>query len=149
MNKAESISKRIQLVASKIGLTLESLKDQTDIHDYRLEAIWIGLAVPEYEELAMLSKALNVDEAVLLNDGAEKLWLRLKKIAQEWRFPRVWPILAQRTGLRGPDSPETDEALLDELILEDQKDRLDDPDDEFPFWRKDGGHELSGASNAQ
>ena len=84
----------------------------------------------------MLAKVLEVDEAVLLNGRAERLWLRLKKIAQEWRFPKLWPVLAQHTGSRGPDSPETEEALLDELILEDQKEQLWTPDDPLPWWER-------------
>lgn len=136
MNRPDSISQRIRLVASERGLTLEQLKYRTNINDSRLDALWNGFAVPEYEELATLAKALGVDEAVLHNGRAERLWLRLKRIAQEWRFPRLWPVLAQHTGSRGPDSPETDEALLDELILEDQREQLWDPDDPPPWIKK-------------
>ena len=83
-----------------------------------------------------MARDLDVDEVVLQNSRAERLWLRLKKIAQEWRFPRLWPVLAQHTGSRGPDSLETAEALLDELILEDQKEQLWDPDDPLPWIKK-------------
>ena len=136
MNRPDSISQRIRLVASERGLTLESLKSRIDINDSRLGALWNGLAVPEYEELTTLAKALYVDEAVLLNGRAERLWLRLKEIAQEWRFPQLWPVLAHQTGSRGPESIETEEALLGELLLEDQKERLWDPDDPPPWILK-------------
>ena len=135
MNRPESISQRIQRIASERKLTLASLNAKLDINSARLDALWKGLAVPEYKELAMLAKVLDVDEAVLLNGRAERLWLRLKKIAQEWRFPKLWPVLAQHTGSRGPDSPETEEAQ-DELILEDQKEQLWTPDDPLPWWER-------------
>ena len=136
MNKPESISQRIQKIASKRKLTLASLNAKLDINSVRLDAIWKGLAIPEHRELAMLAKVLDVDKAVFQDSSAEKLWSRLKEMAQEWRFVRLWPVLAQQTGLRGPDTPESLEILIDELILEDQRVRLWNPDDPPPFWKK-------------
>ena len=77
MNKPESIAKRIRLVASERGLTLESLSVKLDMNVARLDALWRGLAVPESKELAMLANEFHVEEAVLQDGSAERLWLRL------------------------------------------------------------------------
>ena len=138
MDKSASISKRIRRIASERGLGLESLSTKLDINNARLGALWNGSAVPEYKELAMLSRALDVDEAVLLNSFAEKLWLSLKKIGQLWRFQKLWLDLDSQTGQRRSDAFDSDEAqdyeLIDALVLEDRKDRLYDPDDPPPWW---------------
>ena len=86
----------------------------------------------------MLSEALGVHEAVLLNSFAEKLWLSLKRIGELWRFPKIWSELETQTDRHRADAFASNEAqdyeLIDVLVQEDRKDRLYDPDDPIPWW---------------
>ena len=118
MNKPESISQRIRRIAVERDLTFESLTASLDINVARLDSLWRGLAVPEYKELAMLAKVLEVDEAVLQDDRAGRFWFFLRKKVQELHFLCLWPQVEPQTGLRGPDASESDEALFEELLQE-------------------------------
>lgn len=117
MSTSSNYSQRIQVVASTRGLSFDELESKVDINRNRLSNLWNGKASPEASEVTKLAKAMSVDEAILQNNGAKKLWVRLVERLEEWRFPELWPKLANLTGLRGAsDLIEVPDDLIDQLI---------------------------------
>ena len=132
--KEESEGQRIWRLAAARGFTSQSLQSRCKINPRRMSDILRGVARPTEEERSLLAQVLGVHPEVLRNGRAEHLWSLLKGYAQEWRFEGVWPKVVMQTGLRGPDTLESDAILFREMILEDQKDRLWNPEDEPPWW---------------
>ena len=117
MNTPNDYSQRIQAVASARNLNADELGAKVDLNQSRVNALWNGKASPEASEFTKLSRAMSVDESVLQNVNAKKLWVRLLGLMQEWRFPELWPKLAKLTGLRDPsNSVEVPDSLIEDLI---------------------------------
>ena len=137
MNTAQEYSQRVQTVATRRELSLDDLYSTVDINRRRMHMLWNGAVKPGVDEEAKLAQALNVRTAVLQNDTANRVWIRLCEKSFEELFPDAMRRLVSSTGQRGSDSLEASDelidALIDEVILEAQSHSLGDQLQLFPI----------------
>ena len=124
MDTPKEYGQRIRTVASKRGLSPQSLKSNVSMNGSRFNSYLSGDAKPGSDHEVELAIALDVNAAVLQNDTAFRLWQGLFDRSLEGFFPGAFRKLVVMTGQRGSDSIEASDELIDEVILETQSDLL-------------------------
>ena len=128
MKEKETEGQRILRIARERGLTPDVLQSKSGINPHRLERILGGIVNTNAEECATLARVLSVDEVVIKNGLAARFWLFLREKKKELRFSRLWPALAQQSGLRGPDNLQHERLASERVLFE--RSLLEDKDDQ-------------------
>ena len=131
MKEKETEGQRILAIAREKGFTPDELQSKSGINPHRLERILGGIVNTNAKECATLAGILSVDEVVIKNGLAARFWQFLREKKEELRFSRLWPALAQQSGLRGPDTLQGDHlrsqlVLFEQLLLEDRENQQED-----------------------
>jgi hypothetical protein len=128
----EPIGTRILRIAQRMGIDFKNLLIRSRFDSRRLQSILHQGSIPLEQEIGRLAIAIGVSPAELSGGQVEAL---LVKKGQEWRYPRLWRKILEKSGLRGNGNPQAEVTLAEVLLNEDMGEQLYNPDDPLPWWR--------------